>query len=223
MKKLVLLGKVGILARGFARDYFSRAKGQDGDAPPQLLEELGISPEKFEGLLQSAVDAEGASTQGDPSTRSLKSGGFIVDPEEKVSDSGGLSSSQRMRLEEILGRWEDPAKDQLMDGNVSISAILQLRASMAALESPFMFSIAWGDVSTRERMILSSQKVFKRINLRTPDTNKVRFDVLALAVLGADGVLNEEMLEDLIRLLRPDRDGFLSLLDFVKVRYDEAL
>ena len=224
MKKLVLLGKVGILARDFAREYFSSARGREGDAhPPRPLEELGISPEKLEGLMHNAVDTEGASTQGDPSTKSLKSGAFIVDPEEKISDSKSLSPSQRMRLEEILGRWEDPAKDQFIDGDVSLSAILQFRASMATLESPFMFSIAWGDVSTRECMILSSQKVFKRINLRTPDTHRVRFDVLALAVLDADGVLDEEMLEDLIRLVRPDRDGLLSLLDFVKVRYDNAL
>lgn len=67
--------------------------------------------------------------------------------------------------------------------------------------------IAWGDVSTRERMVVNSQEIYKRLLLRSPDPNLLQFDTLALASAGQNGTLAEDKLKDLIRLFRPDRDG----------------
>ena len=66
-------------------------------------------------------------------------------------------------------------------------------------------------------MIMSSQEVYDRLLLPTPDHATLNFDTLALAAVDHDGMLNQEKLRELIRLLRPDRDGNLTLLDFVKV------
>ena len=231
MKKIVLLGKVGILARRLAREAIL-----SGDVSSQRrvsMHPLGMTRENFNVLLRSAVDDndnnENASQEDIPhgasgtsehsmrsSARSTRSAGFLADTEDQHE---GLTREQKKKVRELLGEWEEPEKEFDIDGIVSIGAILQFRASLATLESPFMFTLSWGDVSNRERTILSTQKVFRRLNLRTPDTNTVKFDIVAKAAVDDDGDLDQDMLKDLIRLLRPNRDGDLSVLDFVKVSF----
>jgi hypothetical protein len=75
-----------------------------------------------------------------------------------------------------------------------------------------MFSFAWGDVSTRELCIISTQEVYKRLLSRTSHESLLSFDVLALIAVISDQTLDIEKLKDLIRLLRPDRDGKLGVL-----------
>ena len=48
------------------------------------------------------------------------------------------------------------------------------------------------------------------------DVDVLKFDVLALAATRSNSDLNVSDLKNLIRLFRPDRDGKISLLDFVK-------
>jgi hypothetical protein len=84
------------------------------------------------------------------------------------------------------------------------------------MDNPFVFSLAFGLADTRENCIESSQDVYRRLLLRTPDSVVMTFETIAvLAVLG-DGTMDQDKLKDLVRLFRPDRDGNLSLLDFVK-------
>jgi hypothetical protein len=56
-------------------------------------------------------------------------------------------------------------------------------------------------------MVLSSQEVFLKLLLPTPEDEQLSFDVLALAVMGDDGNLDHEKLRLLIRVFRPERDG----------------
>jgi hypothetical protein len=49
-----------------------------------------------------------------------------------------------------------------------------------------------------------------------PQREILTFDVIALLAVQGNGELNLEMMRDLIKLFRPDRDGNLSILDFAK-------
>lgn len=64
-------------------------------------------------------------------------------------------------------------------------------------------------------MVRSSQEVYRRLMLKSPDPNVLKFRVLAEVAI-QDGKLDQEKLKELIRLLRPQRDGSLPLVDFVK-------
>ena len=121
-----------------------------------------------------------------------------------------------MNIDALLGAWEEPDIDVSVRNAVTISSILQFRQSLKFLGGNFMFSIAFGDVGSRECMIASSQEVYRRLLLKSPDPNILKFDVLALAATQSDETLNQDKLKDMVRLLRPDREGDLSLLDFVK-------
>lgn len=50
----------------------------------------------------------------------------------------------------------------------------------------------------------------------TPESEDLPFDTIALLALSEDGELDQDKAKELVRLLRPDRRGRLSMLDFVK-------
>jgi hypothetical protein len=65
-------------------------------------------------------------------------------------------------------------------------------------------------------MIVGSQEVFGKLMKRSAVLDALKFDVLAAVAKQVDGTLSQEKLKRVIRLFRPDRDGNLSLLEFVK-------
>jgi hypothetical protein len=62
----------------------------------------------------------------------------------------------------------------------------------------------------------SAETVYSRLLQCIPEKEVVTFDVLAMLALCDSGDLDDELLGKLIKLFRPDREGRLSLLDFVK-------
>ena len=84
------------------------------------------------------------------------------------------------------------------------------------LKTNYPFSALFGLADTRESCIESAQEVYERLLLRTPNNEVLSFEVLALLGVSKDGSLDQLKLKELVRLFRPDRDGNLPLLDFVK-------
>jgi hypothetical protein len=60
-------------------------------------------------------------------------------------------------------------------------------------------------------MVLSSQDVYRRLLMSTPDSETLNFDVLAKVAMFHDGSLDQVKLKQLIRIFRPDRDGMYPL------------
>lgn len=50
----------------------------------------------------------------------------------------------------------------------------------------------------------------------SPDDSTLSFNTIALIAVNNDGSLNEAKLKELVKLMRPDREGHLTLLDFCK-------
>ena len=69
---------------------------------------------------------------------------------------------------------------------------------------------------TRENCIESAQRVYDRLLLRTPHRQQLPFETLALLAKNDDGTLDQDKAKELIRAFRPDRDGTLGKLEFVK-------
>lgn len=77
-------------------------------------------------------------------------------------------------------------------------------------------SQAFGLADTREHCIDSAQQVYERLLLRTPNQSVLAFDTLALLAKNDKGGIDQQKAKLLIKLFRPDRDGTLTKLDFVK-------
>lgn len=48
------------------------------------------------------------------------------------------------------------------------------------------------------------------------DTEMLQFETIAMLALDVNGNINQQKAKDLIKIFRPDRQGNLSVLDFVK-------
>lgn len=58
--------------------------------------------------------------------------------------------------------------------------------------------------------------MYDRLLLGSDDPDCLNFRVLAKLGIHSDGRIDQQKLKELIRLFRPDRDGTLSMVDFVK-------
>ena len=87
---------------------------------------------------------------------------------------------------------------------------------LAFMDQDYPFSIAYGPADSREASIDSAQKVYERLMTHTPEEDVLPFETIALAALTKDGEMDRDKVKSLIRLFRPERDGSLSMLDFVK-------
>lgn len=97
-----------------------------------------------------------------------------------------------------------------------MNALLQFRRALACLHTDFPFSGCFGPAGSREDTIVSSQEVYRRLLLKSDDEDVLNFEVLATIGVFSDGTLDQGKLVELIRLFRPDRDGTLSMVDFVR-------
>ena len=140
---------------------------------------------------------------------------LLINNRDKKLVTGLLSQSQKRHIERLLGNWEEPETGKVFTEGVSIGAILQFRKSLTKLDSAYPFSSAFGKADTRDHCIQSSQDLYFRLLEHSSD-KKFHFNVLGLVALQRDGSLDQDKLKSLIKVFRPDRDGRLGLLDFVK-------
>lgn len=85
------------------------------------------------------------------------------------------------------------------------------------MKRKYPFLPVFGRADTRELCIRSAQRVFDRLLLKTPARRKLSFSTIALlAKNDEDGRMNKVKLRELIKIFRPDRDGKLRKIDFVK-------
>jgi hypothetical protein len=214
MRKTLLITEVSALAQKMQK-YSTNIKITE--FLPPALSGPGVS--ELEALMNNVPDE--SSVGGLPSARSTKSDSqaadFVVNPDDRHPLTGALSAQQQARITQLLGAWEEPRHaDKAKQEGISINAILQFRRALACLNTPFLFSSAFGLANTREGCVESAQKVYQRLSAHSGDANTLSFQLLALLGVEEGGGLDQIKLKELIRLFRPERDGSLDVLAFVK-------
>lgn len=85
------------------------------------------------------------------------------------------------------------------------------------MDTPSPFSTAFGLADTREQCIASAQIVYERLIMANDsESPKLNFNTLATLAVRKNGSLDQELTKDLIRTFRPERDGTISMVDFVR-------
>jgi hypothetical protein len=69
---------------------------------------------------------------------------------------------------------------------------------------------------TREMCVQSSQEVYDRLMLSVSGFTELPFSILSVLAINSKGEFEDAKIKSLIRLFRPDRQGNLGRLDFVK-------
>lgn len=215
MKKILLVSEVSSLGRIFER------QARESDVNEQrrstiTAETFGLNKERFEVLMSALPDD---STLGGyaPSEPGAEETRRVIDPDDRHPLTGSLTQNQKSRITQLLGQWEEPnVSDSKTQNRVSVSELLQFRRALEFLNTTYPFSGSFGLADRRETTVASSQEVYDRLLLRSPDPFIVQFDVIALLGVTKDGSLDHDKLKDLIKLFRPDRDGSIDCIDFVK-------
>jgi hypothetical protein len=99
----------------------------------------------------------------------------------------------------------------------SISSVLRFRKALTFIQKSYLFGYDFGDASTRQNCVESAQEVYNRLLLLKPTEDVLQFETLALLAFDeGDNTIDQEKARDLVKLFRPDREGCLTILDFVK-------
>jgi hypothetical protein len=69
---------------------------------------------------------------------------YLINTDDRDPLTGSLSSLQRSKIIQILGRWEEPEISESRQQPISVGALLQFRRALASINTPFPFSGAFG-------------------------------------------------------------------------------
>ena len=95
--------------------------------------------------------------------------------------------------------------------------MLRFRKALTFIQKSYPFGYFFGEADTRENTIESAQNVYNRLLMRTPGEQVLHFETLALLALVEDGdTIDQQKAKDLLKLFRPDREGRLTMVDFLK-------
>jgi len=205
MKRVLLVTQVAALAREFERH--SKTRLSSGAVRSSM-----VAPAVLESFVHNMEEIDDVSdnpslqfTQPSAAGYSADRDEYLIDPDARDPLTGGLTTTQRMKIAQALGRWEEPLIADAYQHRISVGALLQFRRAMKSMNTPFPFSGAFGWADTRENTIESSQEVYERLQLRTPDDDVLTFETIAMVAVRRDGTLDESKLKELVRLFRPNR------------------
>lgn len=155
--------------------------------------------------------------KGTPLTQEL-----LVDP---ARDSFMMTDSQYVRINRLLGEWEEPDLQDTKLEDPTLSSIVQFRASIGILDSDYPFSHSFGKAQNRLEVTECSQRLYMdllemqrdKIQSSFSTSPILKFHTLALVAKdGMSGNLDHGAVKELMKLFRPHRNGDITLLEFCK-------
>jgi hypothetical protein len=94
---------------------------------------------------------------------------------------------------------------------------MQFRRALTHMDTETPFGIAFGASTTREYCIINSQMLYDRLMCEgTTVDGCLHFNVIAGIAVDKSGQLDSVRAKELIRVFRPERNGAVSLVDFVR-------
>ncbi|KAL9186664.1 hypothetical protein ACHAXT_005902 [Thalassiosira profunda] len=135
---------------------------------------------------------------------------------EAVKKKLETSSVANVKLMNLLSEWEEPELIAGSQPKATVRDLLEFRKAVSYMDDKYPFSHAFGHAKTRETCVQSSQEVYDRLMLSAGDCPNLPFSVISVLAMDENGEFIDSKIKSLIRLFRPDRQGNLSKLDFVK-------
>lgn len=124
--------------------------------------------------------------------------------------------SERAMLRQVLDEWEEPPEEQEFD-EVSIKGILQFKQALAFMDVSYPFSTAFGLANNRENCVRSAKEIYRLLLRGNTESETLNFETLS--VIARDPVtqdIDDTKVKELVRIFRPERDGTLDLIGFIR-------
>lgn len=163
------------------------------------------------------IDSDDDCSHGDSTVlRSRETSERTLDMNKLDPLTGRLDNLEREKVMQLLGRWEEPTRVSSQENTISIAEVLRFRKALTFINDKYPFSYAFGLADTRDATIRSAQQLYTSLLATTPLSDVVQFETMAEIALRHDGSIDEDKAMEAIRIFRPDREGNLTLIDFVK-------
>jgi hypothetical protein len=237
MKRILLVSEVASLGRAFDRYVHIHKEEERRNVS---VTNYGVKTEDLQGMIGTAAPKE-----EDPLSPveavDRATAKYVIDPDDRHPITGQLSEAQKARVVSLLDQWAEPTLNDTQETMVcdgctlhgsefypfsyslflsvfqpTVNELLQFRRALEYLNTPYPFSGSFGLADTRDSTIVSSQKCYQRLLLRSAHHEVLTFDIVALLAIESNGQLDSEKVKDLIKIFKPDRDGRMECVEFVK-------
>jgi hypothetical protein len=100
---------------------------------------------------------------------------------------------------------------------VTIKGILQFKQALAFMDLSYPFSTTFGLANNREACVRSAKEIYRLLLLGNPEAQILKFETLtAIARDPASHDIDDTKLKELVRVFRPERDGTLDCIAFIR-------
>ena len=171
---------------------------------------------KSPGSISQGARSPSRPRQSPPRPRGSSSDGTYTDGGGTKKKKFDTSSTANANLMYLLSEWEEP-ETATKKSKATVRDLVEFKKAVASMDDRYPLSHAFGHAKTREQCVQSSKEVYDRLMLSvSSDTSALPFSILAVLAMDEKGGYNNAKIKSLIRLFRPDRQGNLIKLDFVK-------
>eukprot|EP00980_Cylindrotheca_fusiformis_P014169 scaffold3720_cov141-Cylindrotheca_fusiformis.AAC.8 len=163
------------------------------------------------------VDSEDDGKSVDSSKRSGGTQDKALDMNKTDPLTGRLDDLEKAKLNQLLGQWEEPDRHTAGEKTqISISEVLRFRNALSFINNDYPFSYSFGLACSREATIRSAQELYNRLLSLSPSQVHLQFETIVHIALKHDGSIDTEKAKQAIKIFRPDREGNLEVMDFIK-------
>lgn len=137
-----------------------------------------------------------------------------------AKSSGAMNTSMNSSeifmsaIYENLDEWEEPELQNEYQEAVSTTDVLHFRRAVKFINSDHPFSPAFGKATSREETALLSQNMYQKLLPRRREV--LHFQDICKIAENGNGVKDKKKVLELVRLFRPNREGVITKLEFVK-------
>ncbi|CAJ1888982.1 unnamed protein product [Cylindrotheca closterium] len=200
MQKMLVVSKVGYLAKKLEKAAALR--------PANPTESMRAKyADKFAAFRPNDSDTDDFSNGASERTLDMNK----TDPL-----TGRLDNLEKQKLMGLLEQWEEPRRESTQSTTSSIAEVLRFRKALTFIQDDYPFAFAFGLADTRDATIRSAQQVYMGLLTATTLSDVVQFETIAEIATRPDGSIDERKAKEAIRVFRPDREGNLTLIDFIK-------
>lgn len=112
MKKIILLSKVATLAKEIEKDFILVSEQRKKPPCSTRASVIGVARETMNSLVKDVKyeETDGEDSMWGDHTATIESSPYVIDPDEKNRLTGALTDAQRLKINRVLGDWEEPEK-----------------------------------------------------------------------------------------------------------------
>lgn len=181
-----------------------------------LAREKRVSSAKYESLRGLAYADDDSDTRCSAGN-TIGTVDRVVDMNARDPITGNLTQREKMKLYQLLEQWEDPRSNSYEETDTaSIAAVLNFRKALAFIQKRYPFSYAFGPAQTREECVDSAQKIYDLLIEKSEGNEVLKFETIAVIALDGEEAIDQTKAKALMKAFRPDREGNLSMLDFLR-------